>query len=240
MINTKNAFTYAANVFILTLGLIMFATKAEDGTSLREQSLHDFRIVTFIGLAIGLCTTMFYIVAIREVPLTEAAVECQIKYNSTTLTSEKSTTSTSSGTSTSGKDWRAWLGEGTFYIHGVVYVLVRMATNVNMAIQPFYLQLVTGYGIHQDIILNPNGCIDKANTPPSDPTPPELALVPLISYVMSLLFSLFLQQRMTRCLRNRFLPLLVAILIIICTSLPLLFVTEDPSVRWVVFPLVGF
>lgn len=45
---------------------------------------------------------------------------------------------------------------------------------------------------------------------------------------------------MTRRLRNRFLPMLVAILIILCTSVPLLFLNEKPHIQWLVYPLCGF
>ena len=37
------------------------------------------------------------------------------------------------------KNWKAWLQDGSFYIHGLVYMLVRIAINVNATIQPFYL-----------------------------------------------------------------------------------------------------
>lgn len=29
-------------------------------------------------------------------------------------------------------DWKGWLKEGSFYIHGIVYMLVRIAVNVTM------------------------------------------------------------------------------------------------------------
>lgn len=38
------------------------------------------------------------------------------------------------------RDWKGWLAEGTFYVHGMVYMLVRIAVNVTMTVQPFYLQ----------------------------------------------------------------------------------------------------
>ena len=38
-----------------------------------------------------------------------------------------------------GKDWKGWLGETTFYIYGAVYMIVRVAVNVIMTVQPFYL-----------------------------------------------------------------------------------------------------
>ena len=43
------------------------------------------------------------------------------------------------------KDWIGWLKEGTFYLHGAVYMIVRIATNVTMTVQPFYLNKVAGF-----------------------------------------------------------------------------------------------
>lgn len=74
-----------------------------------------------------------------------------------------------------GKDWIAWLKEGAFYNYGAIYMLVRICVNVTMTVQPFYLNKVTEYLATDE-----------------DPTPPPLALVPLLSYVMSMFFSLYL------------------------------------------------
>lgn len=38
-----------------------------------------------------------------------------------------------------GKKWFEWLKVETFYIYGMVYMLVRVAINVTMTMQPFYL-----------------------------------------------------------------------------------------------------
>jgi Na+/melibiose symporter-like transporter len=120
-----------------------------------------------------------------------------------------------------GRTWKDWLKEPTFYIHGCVYMLVRVAVNVTMTMQPFFLTIVTKFPATEE-----------------NPTPVELALVPLISYVISLIFSLFIQQPMTRALRNRFLPMLIAILTLIVTSAPLAFLNKDNQ-NWV-YPLAGF
>jgi len=110
-----------------------------------------------------------------------------------------------------------------FYIHGIVYMLVRIAINVTMTMQPFYLDKVTGF------------------TPTDDtPTPVQLALVPLASYLASLVFSLFFQRKMIQCLRNRFYPMLIAIIIIVATSAPLAFLHEDSWDKNLVYPLSAF
>ena len=195
MINTKNAFTYAANIFILSLALALFAIYNVDAgdDNIREVAILEFRLMTFIGLGIGIITSLFYIVVIREASLTRLAIHYNDKYlNTTGYRQGSSIASATDSKETQGKDWKAWLKEGNFYIHGFVYVSVMMARNITMAIQPFYLQLVMGYGLNEKLKLDKDGvCIDQAHIPASDPTPKELALVPLVSYLTSLLFSLF-------------------------------------------------
>jgi len=42
---------------------------------------------------------------------------------------------------------------------------------------------------------------------------------------------------LTEALASRFMPLLVALILIILGSLPLMFLNEEPNVRWLVYPL---
>jgi len=58
-------------------------------------------------------------------------------------------------------------------------MLVRIAVNVTMSVQPFYLINVTGFKQSEE-----------------NPTPLPLALTPLASYISSLLFSLFFYKKM--------------------------------------------
>ena len=71
-----------------------------------------------------------------------------------------------------------------------------------------------------------------------NPTPVEMALVPLISYLLALFFSMFVQRPMTRCLRSRFLPMAIAIALIICAGIPMIFL--DKKTRAAVYPLAAF
>jgi len=41
------------------------------------------------------------------------------------------------------RNWMGWLKEATFYIHGLVYMMVRIAVNTTMTMLPFYLVEVT-------------------------------------------------------------------------------------------------
>ena len=61
MVNNRNGFTYAANITILTIALILFTCM--------HDSIDKFRIMTYIGLGLGLCTSTFYMCTIREVKL---------------------------------------------------------------------------------------------------------------------------------------------------------------------------
>lgn len=61
----------------------------------------------------------------------------------------------------------------------MVYMLVRIAVNVTMSVQPFYLIKVTGFEKSDD-----------------NPTPLPLALTPLVSYIASWIFSLFFYKPM--------------------------------------------
>ena len=38
-----------------------------------------------------------------------------------------------------------WLKDCNFYLHGLVYTMVRVAMVVTVSIQPFYLTLVIGF-----------------------------------------------------------------------------------------------
>ena len=69
------------------------------------------------------------------------------------------------------RQWYHWFKEGQFYVYGFVYMLVRIAVNVVMSVQPIYLNEVLG--------------IKGTDT---DPTPIPIALTPLISYLVSLCF----------------------------------------------------
>jgi len=62
-------------------------------------------------------------------------------------------------------------------------MLVRIAVNVTMSVQPFYLITVTGFEKTEE-----------------NPTPIAIALVPLVSYIFSLVFSLFFYKKMMNLL----------------------------------------
>ena len=71
----------------------------------------------------------------------------------------------------------------------------------------------------------------------STPTPIEIALVPLTSYLTSLLFSLFVQKPMVKILKNRLLPMGLALAIVTASSIPMLSL-EDYD-KYMIYPLAA-
>ena len=110
--------------------------------------------------------------------------------------------------------------EAQFYIFGMVYMFARIALNVNATMIPLYLTRVTMFEAKGELT-----------------TPWQLAVVPLCSYIASMLFSVFLQATITQKFKNRLIPLLMSAAVTTLGSLPFAFLSEDPSSRWLVYPL---
>ncbi len=95
-------------------------------------------------------------------------------------------------------------------------MFVRLAMNLAMTAVPFYLTVVLG--------------VDEPNESGS---PLIVAMVPLVSFLMSALFSIFLYNRVIAFFGNRLIPLFLGSLVIAAGSLPFLFMAE--SFRWLIF-----
>lgn len=65
LVNNRNAFTYAANIVILSLALLLFLTVKDD--------IDQFRYLCYTGLILGFGATLFYICSINEVQLSQEA-----------------------------------------------------------------------------------------------------------------------------------------------------------------------
>jgi|LakMenE01Jun11ns_1017448.scaffolds.fasta_scaffold9802406_2 Na+/melibiose symporter-like transporter len=61
MVTKRNGFTYMANIIVLVIALILFV--------LIDDPVKVFSLLTCICLLIGLCSTMWYIVNVKENPL---------------------------------------------------------------------------------------------------------------------------------------------------------------------------
>ena len=69
-------------------------------------------------------------------------------------------------------------------------------------------------------------------------TPIEIAIVPLLSYFGSIVFSLFFYKRIMAYMGDRLKPLLLACVLLTISSIPMFFM--QPSYRELVFALVPF
>ena len=65
MINSRNGFTYAANIAMLSFSVVLFIFE--------KHSLMQFRVLSITCVLLGIITTAFYISNVRESPLTAEA-----------------------------------------------------------------------------------------------------------------------------------------------------------------------
>ena len=219
MVNNRNGFTYACNITILLAALLAFAYV--------DDRHAQFRYMCYLCLTVGTLATLFFITTIDEVGLTATAVKLEKQYQEQIAGSHQDAEARGGGADGPtepkvSKDWKGWLSVGTFYVHGMIYMLVRIAVNVTMTIQPFYLQRSLGY----------HGTDDN-------PTPVPLAAIPLWSYVCSLIFSMKFQAGMTKALGGRLRPMAVAVLIIAATSIPLVYLPADEPYRKLAYPFIA-
>lgn len=112
-------------------------------------------------------------------------------------------------------------------------MFTRMAINITMTLIPFYLIYVL-----------------KFTKSASEPTPPQIAMVPLVSYFSSMLFSFFGYGRMMRYFidpesncqtpSTRLSVLFIGMVLIILSSLPFIFLDSDYSfLIYLMVPLQG-
>jgi hypothetical protein len=72
MVNGRNGMTYAANITVLSLSLILFIFIVNSSLA--------FTVLTLICLGIGLVTTIIYSVLIKEKSLSKLALEYEETY----------------------------------------------------------------------------------------------------------------------------------------------------------------
>ncbi|CDW80446.1 UNKNOWN [Stylonychia lemnae] len=217
LISLRNGFTFVANFTVLTSALIIFV--------ILSDPIWQFRVLCFLIVGLGAFSSSFYFITIKEPFLSAEAKRLQKEFKKISRTEYKKEednriSARQSMLSSNIKQWYHWFGEGQFYIYGMVYMMVRIAVNVTMSVQPFYLIIVTGFIKTEE-----------------NPTPIAIALVPLVSYISSMIFSLFFYKKMMNALKNRFIPLFVSIIIISCGSIPYIFLNSESNIRWLVYLL---
>lgn len=193
----RNGFTYAANIFVLSLALILFATV--------NSQITQFRVLGVTCVAMGALTSMYYICVVREKHLSQLAIEREAQYKQYlgNVPTKKETTEKK------GKSAGDWLCEAQFYIFGLVYMFARISLNTTATILPLYLSETLGF-----------------KNASSEGTNINLAGVPLSSYIASLAWSAFAQNAVTQHFRNRLIPMVIAIAVTAVGSIPMAFLNS--------------
>jgi len=169
LVSLRNGFTYVSSLAVLLLAALFF--RIIDNQTLKFQTL------SYVVTGLGICLSLFYIVfvGIQEVRLTNDAQYYDQLYrrknqpianrSDAPSQSERNDDISRNTENRNAKDWKGWLKEGAFYVHGGVYMFARLAMNLTMTAIPFYLKYVLKFQ-------------EADHTDESD-TPLEIALVPL-------------------------------------------------------------
>lgn len=175
------------------------------------DAVDQFRILGFIITAIGIATSSIYLYGCNEVVLSERAITHGMQHSKWSVRAEGDEV----------KSWKDWFKIKQFYAYGIVYMMNRMSINVTMALTPFYLIIVLGY-IKSEF----------------EPTPPEIASVPLVSYCSSMIFTLLFTHIFKDVFNeyNRILTLISGWILVTLGSLPFLFL--NPPLHWLVYIFV--
>ena len=67
LVNNRNGFTYAANILILVSALGLF--------EVMDNPVTQFRILCLITVGVGSCTSLFYIVTLKEKRLVQESLD---------------------------------------------------------------------------------------------------------------------------------------------------------------------
>jgi len=176
-----------------------------------SDAVWQFRILGFLITIIGIFSGIFYLYGVPEVKLSSKAITQGIQFSSWSVESRGNSV----------EHWKEWLTIKQFYCYGMVYTLARMSINVTMTLTPFYL-------IH----------VLRFERKEMEPTPPEIASVPLVSYWSSMVFTLLYSNKLNKFFNeyNRLTTLMYGSGLVMISSVPFLFVT--PHMHWVIYLLV--
>ena len=67
--NLRNSFTFAGNLVVLAVGLMIF--------TIMKNKFLEYKIIAYVALALGVLTSLYFIIRINEKNLTEVARERQ-------------------------------------------------------------------------------------------------------------------------------------------------------------------
>lgn len=173
-----------------------------------SDAYEQFKVLTILITIIGLITSGIFILGCPEVKLSERAITHDLKHAQWSVNAE----------GVNIENWRDWLKSKQFYAYWFVYTLTRLSINVTMTLTPFYLIIVLKY-----------------QKRPMEPTPREIASVPLVSYCCSTIFTLLYTHKFGHIFneQNRVLALTLALIFVGVGSVPFLFIQEE--FHWIVY-----
>ena len=184
-----------------------------------EDEYSQFKYLVNIVTILGLLCTFFFLYGVKESKLHTEAVD----------KAGQSFSYLSSDGSGEGDNWKEWLKKPWFYTCGAVYMFTRMAINITMTLIPFYLVYVLKF--------------EKSE---KEPTPPQIAMVPLASYFSSMIFSFFLYRPLIshfsdpdsnwQTPSSRLYPLLIGVVLLVGSSFPFLII--QCSYSWAMYLIV--
>jgi len=172
------------------------------------NAVWQFRILILLITTIGIFCAALYLYGVPESKLSHKAITQGIQYSSWSVESRGNSV----------EHWKEWLSIKQFYWYGMVYMLARMSINVTMTLTPFYLIHVLKY--------------EKREL---EPTPPEIASVPLVSYTSSMIFTLLYTNKFNTIFNeyNRLSTLMYGSGLVIVSSIPFLFMSE--TLHWLIY-----
>lgn len=175
------------------------------------DAVSQFRILTTMITLIGLATSGVYLYGCPEKQLSEMAITHGLKTAAWSVRADGESV----------ENWRDWLKSRQFYAFCIVYTLARLSINVTMTLTPFYLIIVLNY-VRKEM----------------EPTPPEIASVPLVSYCSSMIFTFLFTHKFNTVFNefNRLRTLIVGFGLVTLASIPFLFL--NPTYHYLVYIFV--
>ncbi|XP_020582652.1 major facilitator superfamily domain-containing protein 12-like [Phalaenopsis equestris] len=141
----RNAFTMVANLSLYAVALAVF--NMYDAKAYADIK-SEYRWIAYLSIFMGCCFVVVFLVATKE-PTLKQRRECE---------------------SFSKISWNFWFKKALYYQVAIVYVLIRLVTNVSQALLAFF-------------VINDLGMPQSAK-----------ALVPAIIYISSFIVSVILQE----------------------------------------------
>ena len=214
LISLRNAFTYIANIVTLLVAMILF-NQIDDP---KEQFL--VLIVSLLGF--GLFINILYLIVINERDLCRIADASYKELGALLLSSKSQSELSPKKEMKSSKvkvTWKDWLRRPQIYWIAMLYNMARLANNYVTSMIPFYLVYVIRIEeISEDVTK----------------TPWQLALVPLIMYISSVLASVT-QAKIQRLTRKTMYMIGSALIVVSAVSMFIL----GPSQKYFIILIVA-